>query len=71
MGEVKYIGAYAFFGCSALKMVDFGDGLKSIGTGAFGGITFVDASGKTISQSVSKLKGHIFAGSEKVLKLVA
>ena len=71
VGEVKYIGAYAFFGCSALKMVDFGDGLKSIGTGAFGGITFVDASGKTISQSVSKLKGHIFAGSEKVLKLVA
>ena len=61
--NAKSIGASAFSGCSGLKSVSFSENLTTLGKNAFYGVSFTDASGKSLSPTASNLAGKTFSGS--------
>ena len=68
--SVTYIGSQAFYGSNSLEMVSFGTGLTTMYYGPFT-VTFKDAYGNTLSQTIENLAGHVFEGSDGVLTIVS
>ena len=68
---MKAIGKNAFYLCWSLEHVDIGDSVKSIGTNAFYGITFLDADGNKLPRTAQALRGHAFVGSDRILRAVS
>ena len=67
---MKTIGSNAFLKCSSLSHVTFGDSLKTLGSNAFSGITFLDASGNVVSHTAAALRGNEYAGADLQLSQV-
>ena len=70
LSNVKTIGMKAFASCPSLTEVSFGDGLQSVGSYAFYGLTFYDGANK-LSATPANLKGHVFSGTDGNLYLVS
>ena len=65
------IGASAFASCPSLGHVSMPDAIKKLGSKAFSGTVFKDATGKTIKQTAGNLSGKTFEGADGVLVLSA
>ncbi len=67
MNAASAVESYAFYECGALKSVKFSESLKTIGSKAFQGTTFLKMDGTAVS-APADLKGYLFEGSGGVLK---
>ena len=65
------IVASAFASCPSLGHVSMPDAIKKLGSKAFSGTVFKDATGKTIKQTAGNLSGKTFEGADGVLVLSA
>lgn len=64
------IKASAFASCPALGHVSMPDTVKMLGSGAFEGIVFKDAEGKTLEHTANNLSGMTFEGSGGILHIL-
>jgi hypothetical protein len=69
LSNVRTIGLKAFANCPGISEVVFGDRLESVGGYAFYGPSFSDLNGDSVSVDADGLRGYIFFGAGKVLRM--
>ncbi|MCQ2071320.1 MAG: leucine-rich repeat domain-containing protein, partial [archaeon] len=66
--SVKTISKYAFDGDTTINHVEFGSGLTAIGGTSFT-VTFHKTASSSKTTDVAVLKGHVFEGTTKLVKI--
>jgi hypothetical protein len=70
-GSLEKVCDSSFAYCSGLGSISVPQTAERIGPGAFEGTKFLDADGEELPQTADALRGHVFAGSGGVLRLVS
>ncbi len=65
--SLEKICVSSFSHCPAIEKIDIPKSLKTLGRDCFGSLSFLDAAGGEIAKTAEALRGHSYAGSDKVL----